>query len=312
MLKNIWNYYQTLPEVIRNIVKRMFGSFLILSIICSVATYWYALKYGARIPLDGVPFLAVISIVASVILTFVSFITLLLSPDADINPLFRIEPALSEIEKEQISMDREIEKMFDRRRNLVIFTTGITILSALFYLIILFGGDITKWNSSFIIIVFSTAIFLTLFRMAYVGKLTKKGMKIINNVIYWGAIGGIFILLSGTYFSHILQTTRYGGGISVVVQSTDKGVYIGNLFLVTRSNVVVWSPEKSQFFDLNKNHIVSISTVQEGTIEMPPKRNLYNIFIQAEKACYKPPNANQDEACENRTENVAHKLDTMN
>lgn len=284
LLTKLSDWWSELPELLRIILRRAALSSFVLIIVSQLATHWYALKYGARIPLEGVPFLIVMSIVASALLTLVSAATLLFIP-----------LALSQQENHLHIRRRELKRRFVHRKlkkrygnslgsvlswgkNALVpkviasefrsrggsgsqMVGSFILWSLIFGLLLLILRRLAESNQLsdglFIAVFLSTLfILMALMGMLSFGFFSEAQLRRISQLIYFFAVFSLSVLMMGPLFEHILRVTRYGGGIEVNIQTIDQEeITSAGLFLVSSDSVTVWRPAPMTRIDDGKDKV---------------------------------------------------------
>ena len=299
MISSIFQWYRRLPLVAQRLILRSLFSTVVLSIWTHVATHFYALRYGARLPLEGVPFLTVFAAFAAIILAFVSVSTLALVPfakDAE-NAKTPTQATGDENPDEEESdqntrSSREIgsrsffASIWSFSSMLAISGLSLSALSLLyelkaFGLIALIGNGMNFGIGSSLLFIsaFMGAVMAgslatgRLFR-----KATKRQIEILSLGMYLVAGTTVLIAMLGPAFDHLLRTTQYGGGIVVNIETRDDGLIQDvSLFLVSEDTVTIWDSEGGVFQEYNSMHVIAITYDQDQTWRMPKSRPIDKI-----------------------------------
>lgn len=286
--------YNGLPLFARRLIVRAFFSTVILSVWTHIATYFYALRYGARIPLEGVPFLVVFASIAALILAFVSVSTLALVPFA------KDAPPIGSTNKEGENEARRPIPQTTKKGSLKATGTQRALASLWSFLslfaaalgVVSLTADLGAWGSFVerVMPLFSTTLGTSLLSSAVTGAAlvtgvaltsfafrfaTRRQIEILSLAMYIFTGLAVMIALLGPGFDHLLRVTQYGGGLLVNIETRDRGIIENaSLFLVSDQTVTVWIATEGVFEEFNSAHLVSITYRPDQNWVMPQSRTV--------------------------------------
>lgn len=304
VFNRIRGWFNGLPEWIQEILKRAVYSVAVLIIFSQVATYWYALNHGARVPLEGVPFLIVISIIAGLVLSVISTITLLLIP---LGRNFERENHEFKSEVEDVSLYQTYVRFLYKflrimagsnpaaNVDLKFFATLLTLVAGATAVVVtykilptyletigsLFEVPFTTVSPFAVTVMVISLYVFTFFLWAIrLGKVTVEAMEKASTLLYRAALLGLIIAMMSSPFSHVLRAARYGGGIEVdIVARGNERLEKVNLFLTSSDTVTVWNRSTNSFQQFNSSHIVSMKYKTEPGYKMPLRRGVRGILL---------------------------------
>lgn len=267
-----------IPDWIKMILYRSLISSILFIVVTQIAVYWYAIKYGARPPLEGVSFLIIFSIaaggglsVASVlaaltkasqspaIIQYFNQRTILAWTISTILSVFIVLAyyPLLYLLLQDLSTQREVSFLY-------INFFGLRIYS-IFYIVILM--IFVMPSVQFISIVIPRN-FLPRFYSKIASKQTVATAFALYTIV--GAFLLQFFLSDG--FSSLLRLTQYGGGVIVDVKTRSEVYERASLFVVTTRRTILWQDQSKQFIEINNEHGVSVSYEPRGvSYKLPPK-----------------------------------------
>jgi hypothetical protein len=284
-LKALW---MRLPGWGQQLSVRILLSSLLLTLVSQVATYFYAMRYGARIPLEGVPFLAVMAIVASVGLATISFAALIFVPlaknfDQSSSQLMRLLVRLNFVSSDNDGSSHPISRyallaflvysVLHQSAHLLEHYTSFD-TGAHWYLGFLMVLESTAETSSWTVVFhwMQLAVY-AFFLIALLGVLRIRAMQIASWVIYFGAILTLTAAMMGPSFDQLLRISRFGGGIGVNLLMAEKAeVRTGHLFLISSDTLTLWDPKTLSFHEVNRKHIDRLTYRQQPYWRMPESR----------------------------------------
>lgn len=287
-LRGIQSLYSSLPDFLRIVIFRSVISWMILSVALPVATYWYAQSYGARLPIEGVPFSSLLWVCLSVVISMISALSYLVS--MLLRSLFR---PVSRAPKEILTAE-DVENFARQRPKFAwlirglglgdrrIFAALMAVLGigfAAFGLVIMFlsGRHLSAdtWMVGVQVITF-TAIFQIGFGV--VTELFPRQMERVADLfsagVYIVGLGGIVVGLFTSPFEDALRAAHYGGGSKVSIRMVDHraldDVY---LFLTSKDSTTVWDDTGKVFIEIQTNKIVQIEYSKDGEWKLPEQNS---------------------------------------
>ena len=293
-MSKLISMYQNLDFMVRSIIVRSIVSTCILSIWSHIATHLYALRYGARLPLEGVPFLFVFAIIAGTALALVSGITLFLIPrkkeQADIPK--GNEPGHDPVAPRVAPADFFTRRL-SREEIRVVFGIFLTVLgvASLVVTFILVQPRYLTWANMLEAFIFDgipvevalvTVLALPMTLASVTSLLGRASVRLIRSsslIVYVVAGLGVMYMMAGTAFDHLLRVTQYGGGVPVEVETTlGETISHNHLFLVSQDTVTLWDPNNGVFQQINGTEIVRIRYGFEDEWEMPQPKPLFDVL----------------------------------
>jgi hypothetical protein len=280
LLQAALDYYGSLPNwaqiAIQWLIRAAVASF-ILAQWSSVATYWYAMRYGARPPVEGVPFLALtVAVVGLALLA----LTIILFYGAPIILKFIRFILAFPIDSFKIKISGLLEIVERILSSIIIFG---------FLAIMIFitfprkNIGTTNQNNADIIIYIFLVVFATLFivivRRLLARSLNDNNIHRISFGLYAISIAVLMVLMLSTPFDHILRATKFGGGVKVDIDLRDQARLAGQgLFLTSANFVTVFDPATAKFRELNRDHIIQIEYAGVEGWHLPREKDHAEIF----------------------------------
>lgn len=293
-MNKLISMYQDLDFMVRSILVRSVVSTFVLSIWSHIATHLYALRYGARLPLEGVPFLFVFAVIAGTALASVSGITLFLIPrkkGQDGNPP-NSAPADEQGAPKVVPADFFTRRL-SREETRVVFGIFLTALglASLVFTFLLVKPRYPSWADMLEAFVFEgiptelalvtvLAIPMTLASASsLLGRASANLIRSSSLLVYIVAGLGVMYMMAGPAFDHLLRVTQYGGGVPVEIETTSgETISHNHLFLVSRDTVTIWDPNQGIFQQINGAEIVRIRYGFEDRWEMPEPKPLFEVL----------------------------------
>ncbi len=284
-------FWNGLPNWARTLVKRAAFSSLLLATVSYVATHWYAMTYGARIPLEGVPFLIALSVIASFLLTLISLSTLILIP------LGKNYESVAAYRERIYSGDRSIDhpdgaltriyfaamrqaEILIRTMAFVLILIGVALAAASAFVVYAAwerGSAISAVDWFVIVTPLPVIAFLV---FALLNRLTMRSFEQASLLIYVVSVTALVFGMLGPLFDHVLRATRYGGGVAVEVSLNEgRSVQVGSLFLVSSDTVTLWSCEDDRFYELNADIVDHIAYMPNPVWTLPEPRSWSEITM---------------------------------
>lgn len=231
MLNRLIRYYVDIPlpwKVGLAALLLITGGSAAIGFIGQFATYLYAFRYGARIPMEGVPFLPLtISIISGIYLTLSAcFILLAYLPTQFIFRRSRKRVRFPRVEK-------------------VINWTYLLALPFLVYwseieLAKFLSIELTPFDRNALLVFSAIGLPIAYWVQRYVGGDLKR----MNRLLLVGYIFLLFSALSFLFspiFDSFLRVTRFGGGIEVTLKRSNGDILKANLFLLTAKAAIMIS-----------------------------------------------------------------------
>jgi len=259
------------------------GSAGLLGFLSEYATYSYAIYYGMRPPLEGIPYLRpavafgfLFLVLSAALLFFAIFFALRLVvwyPDA-------IRVQLNKIEK-VFGIGGRLQSTFlgyllNRIRTAPAWAVflGSVMLSALIVIVFALSRSdsqaVLNRTESVQVLVVVFLYILALF-MAVVRPST----------IWWTSavvVGSyllmcIFLLFTPVRYSELLRTLGYGGGLTVIVELREAGETTSNeplqLMLRTNEAIILHDPSNRRFVEIPREQVRRIFHATGGTRSLP-------------------------------------------
>jgi len=277
-----WIYYQRLPHWVQLVmqwaVRAGIASF-ILAQWSSVATYWYALRYGARPPVEGVPFLALTVALLGLILLLLT--TLL---------FYGLPYLLRTTRAMLVSIASHHPMAGSKHKYKLIFFACLTILFASATLFLSGPYRITLQVITIVVappdreylgVVLALFFFIAIYFLAILlpKLLGEKSIFRLTFGLYSFAILLLMIAMLGTPFDHVLRATRFGGGLQIDIELPNKERLPNqSLFLTSTNFVTVYDPNTMKFREVNREHVVQIEYGGVNGWSLPKQRRFTEIF----------------------------------
>ena len=271
------------PDGLKSFIVRSVFGFSLMWFVTHAAVYHYALKYGMQLPLEGVPFLIVVSIIASTAISFFSAINIAFQSRAD--ELLLKRPDIDNIPQapwekrygEKGSFVYAASQWFGRL--LLIFVAIFVLLQlvAFFYLIIY------KPETRLMAFLIITTAVLFFVVILYFGKHAEKvKYKTAGNIFY--ILGllfvSVFIMFLGG-IERILQVTKFGGGIEIELRSEQALFSNASLMLQTNSTVVIWDRTSGDFIWVPLSEVERMEFNSDPKILLPmPRPVSYRVGVR--------------------------------
>jgi hypothetical protein len=265
LLQAALDYYGSLPTwaqlAIQWLIRAAVASF-ILAQWSSVATNWYAMRYGARPPVEGVPFLALTVAVLGLMLLVWTVL------------LFQAIPTILRLLR-HITTVYIKDDLSDRILKYVAYSFVF-----LFSLAIpLIAIKLLKTKAA--VYLFTALIVLPVFSLTWLSirDLKDKEINRLSLGLYTVFIALLMVAMLGKPFDHILRATKFGGGVKVDVDLRDNSSLTGqSLFLTSANFVTIYDPGAAKFRELNRDHIIQIEYSGISGWSLPREKEYAEIF----------------------------------
>ncbi|RMM41901.1 hypothetical protein ALQ77_03195 [Pseudomonas corrugata] len=249
------------------------GGSSILGLLSEYATYFYAISYGVRPPIEGIPYLK-----ASVTLINLAFLIsgsliycltiLAFKIFAKLNNwtsyLVKWRPN-SRIPRLLMTFNPDLSEYFKNKPWWLGWAAAIatgTIIYSIFF-IIAYPQNLTKIRPDILnIAIISYSIFAAFAFITLIRPSTIKWIALITTAIYFSA--WVVFLFNPNYYSNLLRLVGYGGGIPVTIELIDSTSSKNNLdkklYLIIRSTeaFILLNDSTNQFIEIPKNQIKMI------------------------------------------------------
>lgn len=300
---------------------------LAFSLLAQVAIYWFAVSYGARPPVEGVPFLSIVVAVLGALLALVTIVSVYGVPLAltalswlgsrifskerlqalrELNfTAFVFGRAWGQNENESDDVDtRESRESALKFRRFVLLTYAFLVsvgfawafLAALLDIpgsevirnyVELFPRLLTQGDNGFMIGILT--IYAFIFILLGSVFINRVHRAFIANGLFLAGFVSLVVLTFSDYFLSLLRFTRFGGGIEVIVTLDGRLVSERlNLIYQTRDNLVLYDSNSATVRDVTKEYVSSIEYVTDAVAKLPKKRTLTDILTLDEFGAGKP------------------------
>jgi len=230
-----------------------------MAFISTYATYFYAFRNGARIPVEGVPFLTLtVAIMSFCIFTLASVVALI------IYATFRFF--------NWVAPFPEVRGWV----RAVVLTLFISLIIVVSYFPTFVARTINIGVPSFLQIELRvhdhpTATVILIFFVVGVPAAISAYAQYANRIISISYLALTLWLSSALFvpgvFDQFLRMIRHGGGIEVTIQRTGKPSITGNLFIYTAERVILVQP--SQFIEIPTKDVEAVEYVRYPDWQMP-------------------------------------------
>lgn len=259
------------------------GGSTFIAFINRYALFNYSLGYGARLPVESVPYI-------NVAVSILSFVFLSVSLLVSIGLYFYHTFVFNRLEKLGAWIKTKLKDKKGEKKSLFFQLFRYTNLVAAFISTAISGFSLigavriaeALGTASSLFINYSWALFLIIVMLAFLSLYPKMAK--------WFAL--TFVSLSICFitvrmfelerYTSFLREMRYGGGIQatvVVKDGTDQIQETGFLFLTTTNEHVLYIPEEDAFVELPKSKTVKISLEPNTEPKMPKQTgSLMKIF----------------------------------
>ena len=278
--------FRALPDLVKEGAKRVFLSTLILTVLTQLATYVFAIRHGARLPLEGVPFLILVALVAGAVLSVISVSTLALIPlgrdyrkgsksDMVTDQRLDTSKALSTWLIVALSVllvltlvlrSLNLEPVHDPTSNLLVEVFGVELPE----------DALTRDSASSLLDEFWVVMAASILAFAIFTRLRLFTVKALNNISKWGYNSAITMvglsLFIGPGYPEILRITKFGGGVEIGLTTRDEDLNKAYLFLISSDQVTVWLAGENEFRQFNTEHVVSINYRPDAPYRLPRDR----------------------------------------
>ena len=270
---NRWSHRRS--REIRDVVLRISISTVVLSLAVPFATQVYALRFGARLPLEGVPYSFVFVLAASLVITASTMFGYLM-------PL--LQNRLHKIVHDNSSFGERLRKLTIR-----IMRISLPVISVLAGIVISFlmaaAFEPELILPNLLAFDFESAIPLLALLMALIqfvfGTIITLERRSLRNLSFFSwnmytaaLITTVFILFTDA-FAYGLRAVQFGGGRKVAVETVD-GTKVSDVYLFIHStdSLTVWNDDAQQFEEFNLEHIVAVDYKPDDMWRLPPNRKL--------------------------------------
>lgn len=254
MLRNLFSQYAHLSLAIKITISTLTSIFAgagFIGFISEYATYYYAISNGARLPVEGVPYLQMTITMISVILLFSIIIILLL-----LSLYFYITGLIFKV---------VIKKEPSKTTKVILFTISmipvLLVISVLIYYIFILDHNHVYlkavpideahgiYNFYLMIITFGLMLMSLGF---YVYPKTKDWFMSLT-VLMFSFLFSVALFNTDIY-TYFLQKTKLGGWHEITIESKEK-VIKGRLFLVTKDNIMISNEYMDEITEIPKGNI---------------------------------------------------------
>ena len=260
--------WRAVPPWIRKFLRRGSISALLTGIGLNLALYIYAWKYGARWPLEGVPFffeLSVLtgSVLAGGTLAIAALHRVALYQLAEISD--RIETSFK---KPSLSSIRLMQGFFGA----ILLSAGLMLIALYVY-----RGEMYRYMLESSILVLGGGILFLIYcitgRQPNLKLEAERAVHNNANNLYIALVIGVVFAAISPLLSDLMKLTRFGGGLSIEYSLVgDDEVLTGGLFLRSKNSLTVWIDEESRFSEHPLTAVESIRYKQDGKSLLPPAR----------------------------------------
>ena len=284
-------------------MKWLIGSFLgvifgpgILGFLSELATYRFAINYGIRPPLEGIPYLRATVTFGGIFITVIAAIVFLLTLRFASNAATRVAGIVRDVEffqnrlfPEGISGIPSIEETLQRFRKLPItsifalaFTTGI-LMAGLVSLIDGYMGE-ASFKQAPLPEIFYYSIF-GLWAMIFVfvawNRITIWYIAAASTFLSY--MGVLILMFTPSHYASFLRFLGYGGGLPVAIeldtlQQTDSGfsvsnsqAYEGYLLLRTTDSLILYDAESAEVLEFPVSKVLSVRHKAEPLTQLDYK-----------------------------------------
>lgn len=270
LLERASGAFKLLPESARTLIVRLAISLVAAisaSLLVQCAVYAYAFRHGARIPLEGVSFIAFMGALIGFVLSLVSLF------------LFQFIPhEVRGFRRDIFSLPENAE--FIRRRLVatnVIYLGALLAVGAVMIAIQTGAGFVfLKPEDREDLWVTVRGVGVLLLWMALVGCLAlnfQASDKRWHRALLWLfvviAVGTLWALLTSP-FASFLRGIRYGGGLSVELVLDDKSTIKSCLFLMSDSVVTTYDADTTTFTEIPRAEVARLRySPSENACDLP-------------------------------------------
>lgn len=325
---SIISFYDGLPTRVQFAVNwflRAFIASLFFSFVSNIATFAYAIKYGARPPVEGVPYLSVTVGVFGFLLIIVTVLAIYGLPFvvAQLQRLSRIIISAVGSPSPKVGPPSPRGRRLRRiSQNLVsagiLFTfLGINelvqpgsikeVLEQWLELVSGLTPGIREWTEQMqgptLVWVVATAAFFPIAALAVAGvsALSPKVLRYASNAVYFASILTIVVFsihspIQQASFEQVLRLSRFGGGMPVTVYLSD-GTILENkhLFITSADMVTLYDAEAQVFREINHAHILEMRYGRSTGWVLPPQREWDEIWRPTQSRRIAPSSTRQNQ-----------------
>lgn len=287
------------PDGLKSLVTRSIIGALVMWIVTNVAVFWYALKFGMQIPLEGVPFLVVVSLMASVIVSIFSAANMGLQAvgrrSKNSEPATTKTSGVSEDQDNKSirqRLDRQLKSLSQMRRIYTLVTSILNAFVTVSIAAVLFSSiGFFSEVSGHILDEIQTPLMRTVMVMIgllimgvfiyFVSTKWRRPLRLIpsykttGNIIYFGGlllVGWLITFAGGT--DHLLKVTKFGGGIDVDLHSEQGSFDEASLMLQTNSTLVIWDRKSDEFVWIPLSQVTYMDFSGDPKVIRPEQRSI--------------------------------------
>lgn len=281
MWSRLLNFYLDLPFPVKLIASLLLTAFVgssLMAFLSTYANYLFAFRHGARIPVEGVPFLSLSVAIASSAILFGATACIAV-----------VWCTMWSIAPKQLRRAPHLLGPATWRRKLFILVMFVVCNAASLELI--FFGVNQLDNAQSIRQRFGLppdlnymanrelyfVLFAVMMNFLWIGLVlvmfpahVNRNFSLVYGAITVIMIGGMF--LPGTYDS-FLRLARFGGGIEVTLAKKDGQSLNSTLFLMTEKRAILYDARANTFMEIPADDIASI------TYELHPNWKLPNTSV---------------------------------
>ena len=253
----------------------MFAGAGFIGFISEYATYYFSYSYGARLPVESVPYLSVtITLVSLFILSSTAIVYLLLIFYFKLIS-FVIESAIRLLEKKS---DFKISPSSIR---LAIFFGFFTTLIEGFFEVI---STMVRWFKNplqevltppkasinnisehrLIILLIISVVMLSYYLHT---KINKNNFFL---VIIFTLVSGISLSLFNTdVYGNFLRKTKLGGGVKISLYINNNKIIKGSLFMITTNNFIIYQKAEGYYIEIPRKNVYKYMYKQNSDWYLP-------------------------------------------
>lgn len=256
--------YSTSPALLRVTFQVLLVS-TVLGILSNAAVYVYALRAGARAPVEGTPFL-------SLLVTFFGLVLFSL--------IRFFVPLLVAVVDRLTKFNRRLIRNQLIARGITSITVIIANLIASIFAVAQ-SLQFVKWKE-LLSHQLSPKIFIAIFIFAFTLSalllwLAGKPKSFVQKVSARLTFGSFFVVAFLMFyppniFDGVLRVTRFGGGIETAIYLQNGSIAEGNLFFVTADRVVLYKQEENAYFEYKWDMVSHLSYSESPYWYLPENR----------------------------------------
>lgn len=260
MWTRLTDFYLGAPFWIKLAISSLISAFVgatIMAFLSTYANYFYALRHGARVPVEGVPFLSFSVAVASAIIYS--------APLLVVSFVYFIGFAI-------INVIRPGNHPVTLLQRTIVKTIGLFLFFAVLFLaFVIASAPEARQYTPVIIMLLFFLVFGSFFAFGYWLAKNRHVLREANFILFLIitlVLAGNMLFVPGRYDS-FLRLTRFGGGLESTIHR-DKGEPItAYLFLYTEKRVILYKPDTNSFLEIPADDVQSIEYSQFPKWKLP-------------------------------------------